>query len=63
MFFSSSVIGGGSGRRHPMLKTLMCIPLAQPIIEKEISRVKLIKTVDPLEKNSSHDPTRNEMKH
>ena len=33
-----------------MIKTLMCIPFAQPISKKEISRVKLIRTVDPLEK-------------
>jgi hypothetical protein len=40
----------GLGRKPPTLKTLMCIPPAKPIIEKEISRVKLIKTIDPLEK-------------
>jgi hypothetical protein len=36
------------------------IPPSQPIIEKEIPRVKLINTVDPLEKSTSHDPTRME---
>jgi hypothetical protein len=36
---------------------LMCIPFAQPISKKEISRVKLIRNVDPLEKNTSSDPT------
>jgi hypothetical protein len=40
-----------------MLKTLMFIPSAQPISEKEISRVKLIRTIDPMEKNTSSDPT------
>jgi hypothetical protein len=35
----------------------MCSPPAQPISEKEILRAKLIKTIDPLEKNTSSDPT------
>jgi hypothetical protein len=43
------------GRRHPTLKTLY-IPSGQPISEKEISMVKFMRTVDPLE-NTSSDPT------
>jgi hypothetical protein len=33
-----------------MLKMLMTTPSAQPISEKDIFRVKFIRTVDPLEK-------------
>jgi hypothetical protein len=35
-----------------MLKTLMTGPFTQPIYEKKISRVKFIRTVDPLEKET-----------
>jgi hypothetical protein len=35
-----------------MLKTLMTSPSTQPISEKKISRVKFIRTVDPLEKET-----------
>jgi hypothetical protein len=36
-----------------MLKTLMASPSTQPISKKKISRVKFIRTVDPLEKETS----------
>jgi hypothetical protein len=40
------------GRRYPTLKTLMTSPNTQPISEKKISRVKFIRIVDPLEKET-----------
>ena len=40
------------GRRYPTLKTLMTSPSTQPINEKKISKVKFIRTVDPLEKET-----------
>jgi hypothetical protein len=43
------------GTQH--VKRLICIPPAQPISENEISRVKLIRTIDPPKKNTSSDPT------
>lgn len=48
----------GRRRRNPPLKTLMCIPLNQ--LSKRSTRVKLIRTVDPLEKkySTSHNPSR-----
>jgi hypothetical protein len=50
-FFSSSIIAGDfEGGGHPTLKTIMCVLSAQPIIEKEIPRVKLIRTINPPEK-------------
>jgi hypothetical protein len=46
-------------RRYSTLKTLMTSPFTQPISEKKISRVKFIRTVDPL-KNTSGAPTKME---
>ena len=39
-------------RRYPTLKTLMTSTSTQPISEKKISRVKFIRAVDPLEKET-----------
>jgi hypothetical protein len=41
-----------SGEEEPTLKTLMTTPSTQLISEKKISRVKFIRTVDPLEKET-----------
>jgi hypothetical protein len=40
------------GRRYPTLEMLMTSPSTQPISEKKISRVKFIRTVDPLKKET-----------
>jgi hypothetical protein len=40
------------GEEVPTLKMLMTSPSTQPISEKKISRVKFIRTIDPLEKET-----------
>jgi hypothetical protein len=42
-----------SGEEVPTLKTFMTSLSTQPNSEKEISRVKFIRTVDPLEKETT----------
>jgi hypothetical protein len=49
-FFSSVIAGEFEGGGHPTLKTIMCVLFAQPIVEKKIPRVKLIRTINPPEK-------------
>jgi hypothetical protein len=46
-----------------MLKTLMTSPSTQPISEKKISRVKFIRTADPLEKETPQVLLKNATKH
>ena len=55
--FSLAVIGGGLGGWNPPLKVLMWMSPSKPIVEKEVPRIKLVCTIDPLKKSTSHGPT------
>ena len=50
--FSLAVIGGGLGGWNPLLEVLTWMSPSTPIVEKEVPRVKLVYTVDPLKEKA-----------
>jgi hypothetical protein len=50
--FSLAIIGGGLGGWNPPLEALTWMSPSKPIIEKEVPRIKLVCTVDPLKEKA-----------
>ena len=50
--FSLAVIGGGLEGWNPPLEVLTWMSLSTPIVEKEVPRIKLVCTVDPLKEKT-----------
>ena len=51
--FFLAVIGGGLGEGwNPPLEVLTWMSLSKPIIEKEVPRIKLVCTIDPLKEKA-----------
>ena len=49
---SLAVSGGGLGGWNPPLEVLTWMSPSKPIVEKEVPRVKLVCTVDPLKEKA-----------
>ena len=51
--FSLAVIGRGQGGWNPLLEVLTWMSPSKPIVEKEVPRIKLVCTIDPLKEKTS----------